>query len=148
MQNPLHPSVPRRGSIVRRLCLALFLLELVSRSATAQWLHYPSPGIPRLPDGRPNLSAPTPRSPDGRPDLYGIWEREGAHQVAIASVKPEDVILTPEGEALQGQRKGSYWCLPEPLPQRTCGASIQNPYSQTNGGDSLRGPDHVSPNLH
>ena len=53
--------------------MLLFLVGLVSRSATAQWLHYPSPGIPRTPDGKPNLSAPTPRSPDGKPDLSGIW---------------------------------------------------------------------------
>ncbi len=39
----------------------------------AQWFHYPTPGVPRLPDGKPNLSAPTPRKPDGKPDLSGIW---------------------------------------------------------------------------
>src|SRR5437667_1489741 len=39
----------------------------------AQWLHYPTPGIPRLPDGKPNLSAPAPKTPDGKPDFSGIW---------------------------------------------------------------------------
>ena len=28
---------------------------------TAQWLNYPTPGIPRTPDGKPNLAAPAPR---------------------------------------------------------------------------------------
>ncbi len=28
----------------------------------AQWLNYPTPGIPRTPDGRPNLSAPAPKT--------------------------------------------------------------------------------------
>jgi len=42
----------------------------------AQWLHYPTPGIPRTPDGKPNLSAPAPRTADGKPDLSGIWEME------------------------------------------------------------------------
>ena len=32
----------------------------------AQWLNYPTPGIPRLPDGKPNLSAPAPRAPPRR----------------------------------------------------------------------------------
>jgi hypothetical protein len=39
----------------------------------AQWINYPTPGIPRTPDGKPNLSAPAPRSADGKPDLSGLW---------------------------------------------------------------------------
>jgi len=45
-------------------------------SLSAQWLHYPTPGIPRTPDGKPNLSAPAPKTPDGKPDLSGIWNIE------------------------------------------------------------------------
>jgi len=43
-------------------------------SLTAQWLKYPTAGIPRTPNGKPNLSAPAPRTADGKPDLSGIWE--------------------------------------------------------------------------
>jgi len=46
---------------------------LMSAPLSAQWLNYPTPGIPRLPDGKPNLAAPAPRTPDGKPDLSGIW---------------------------------------------------------------------------
>jgi hypothetical protein len=42
----------------------------------AQWLDYPTPNIPKTPDGKPNLSAPTPRTSDGKPDLSGLWEME------------------------------------------------------------------------
>jgi hypothetical protein len=42
----------------------------------AQWLHYPTAGIPRTPDGKPNLSAPPPRTADGKPDFSGTWEME------------------------------------------------------------------------
>jgi len=38
-----------------------------------QWLDYPTANIPRLPDGRPNLSAPAPRLPDGKVDISGLW---------------------------------------------------------------------------
>ena len=38
-----------------------------------QWLRYPTEGIPRKPDGKPDLTAPAPRLPDGHPDLSGIW---------------------------------------------------------------------------
>src|SRR5262245_20729065 len=46
----------------------------VSVSASGQWLHYPTPGVPRTKDGKPNLTAPTPRLADGKPDLSGIWQ--------------------------------------------------------------------------
>jgi len=44
--------------------------------AAGQWLNYPTPGIPRTPDGKPNLSAPAPRNADGKPDFSGLWEIE------------------------------------------------------------------------
>jgi hypothetical protein len=39
-----------------------------------QWPNYPTPGVPKMPDGKPNLSGPVPRTADGHPDLTGIWE--------------------------------------------------------------------------
>jgi hypothetical protein len=46
----------------------------VCTSAHAQWLKYPTQGVPRTADGKPNLSAPAPRTADGKPDLSGIWQ--------------------------------------------------------------------------
>ena len=45
----------------------------VSPVLTAQWVLQPSTGIPRTPDGKPNLNAPAPRTADGKPDLSGVW---------------------------------------------------------------------------
>lgn len=47
----------------------------------AQWISYPTEGVPRTADGKPNLSAACPRAADGKPDLSGVWimptKREG-----------------------------------------------------------------------
>ena len=52
---------------------SLILCALLSTGAYAQWLNYPTPGTPRTPDGKPNLTAPAPRAADGKPDLSGVW---------------------------------------------------------------------------
>jgi len=54
----------------------VFLFALLSAGADAQWLNFPTPGTPRLPDGKPNLAAPVPRAADGKPDLSGVWMHE------------------------------------------------------------------------
>jgi hypothetical protein len=51
-------------------------LAAVVMPLSAQWIHYPSAGLPRTPDGKPNLNAPAPRTADGHPDLSGIWDIE------------------------------------------------------------------------
>src|SRR6266576_2773388 len=58
---------------MKSIALALVLLPV---SVSAQWLNHPTVGVPRTPDGRPNLNAPTPRAADGKPDLSGLWVNE------------------------------------------------------------------------
>ena len=52
---------------------AVIVLTCPPRTASAQWLHYPTADVPRTADGKPNLSAPAPRLPGGTPDFSGIW---------------------------------------------------------------------------
>ena len=49
------------GAMIKRVgsCLAALLLTMAP--LTAQWLNYPTLGIPRTADGKPDLSAPTPK---------------------------------------------------------------------------------------
>jgi hypothetical protein len=57
----------------RRALVAAVLAGLCAAPAAAQWLDYPTPGLPRTADGAPDLSAPAPRTAEGQPDLSGVW---------------------------------------------------------------------------
>ena len=56
--------------------LGLGTLIVLAAPLAAQWLHYPTPGIPRTPGGKPNLVAPAPRAANGKPDFTGLWEKQ------------------------------------------------------------------------
>ena len=61
--------------------------------AGAQWLNYPTPGIPRLANGAPDLKAVAPRTADGKPDFSGMW---------FANVPPRDYCR--EKDCIQEER--------------------------------------------
>jgi hypothetical protein len=100
----------------------------------AQWVNYPTPGIPRTRDGKPNLSAPAPRTSNGTPDVSGLWQVEptpmaemtrlfgdlsafsvpgddisqfSKYAISVfADLKPEEAPLRPETAAILRQRSG------------------------------------------
>jgi hypothetical protein len=61
------------------ICIFAALI-FASATGIAQWLRYPTDGIPRKADGKPDLTAPAPRLPDGKPDLSGLWHAAQARQ--------------------------------------------------------------------
>ena len=86
-----------------RLAAATVLL-LASVPLAAQWLHYPTPGMPRTPEGKPNLSAAAPKMPDGKPDLSGIWAAADNKYLQNLAADGIEVPFQPWAEKLYKER--------------------------------------------
>jgi hypothetical protein len=115
----------RMGRGFRSAATTLILFaSVLAAEASAQWLNYPTPGVPRMADGKPNLGAPAPRTADGKLDLSGVWRGPGAGSYdrnVARDLKPGDV--QPWAEALYQQRVRNMGkesprasCLPDPFP--------------------------------
>jgi hypothetical protein len=65
-----------RTVVLQSLAFGLLLGPL-----NGQWVNYPTAGVPRTRDGKPDLAAACPRTADGKPDFSGLWvmqtKREG-----------------------------------------------------------------------
>jgi hypothetical protein len=85
----------------------LMLVCTLSASLSAQWLKHPTPGIPRLPDGKPNLAAPAPRTRSGKPDLSGIWSVNGMGS-AFNIIGGHDTEMLPWAKPVYEQRLADY----------------------------------------
>jgi hypothetical protein len=105
--------------ITAALTLTVFVAPLAG-----QWLHHRTFGIPRTPDGKPDLTAPAPRTADGKPDLTGLWDMITDSAIGNISLrnagdlKPADVqpwaqaLLQKRAEDF-GRDNPRYRCVPE-----------------------------------
>ncbi|NOT26749.1 MAG: hypothetical protein HOP16_11670 [Acidobacteria bacterium] len=105
---------------------SLAAILLSSETLTAQWLDYPTPGVPRLADGSPNLTAPAPRTADGMPDLSGIW-------------RPERNQKCPPDGCPDNQMSEQFldlgWGLPGGLPYQPWAAALVKARTDQSGKD-------------
>lgn len=102
----------------RLLVCSAFLFA--TTAVHAQWLNLPTPGLPRLPDGKPDLTAPAPRTPDGKPDFSGLWNNDAgdrynnniAADLAVSDVAPWAHALFVKRQLEFGKDSMETQCLP------------------------------------
>jgi hypothetical protein len=101
---------------------------LFAFTASAQWIDYPTKGIPRTRDGRPNMTAPAPHVRDGKPDLSGMWDPD----YTPPAVPPGVVVTTSLGPffSLQSRRPNA-----APIPMTPWAEAIFKERDRTFGVD-------------
>jgi hypothetical protein len=110
---------------VKKTGLCIVLLAALSLPLAAQW-NVMDKGIPRLPNGKANMSAPAPRRADGKPDLTGVWIADPPKlRDATIGLKPGEVTMTAWGQKTFDERKNGDMsatdpdanCLPQGVPK-------------------------------
>jgi hypothetical protein len=104
--------------------ITMFVATSVTLSA--QWLKYPTPGVPRLANGKPNLTAPAPRTADGKPDLSGMWDIE--HNRPCPAIGCADMEVGQEFVNIG-------WGLKDGLPYQPWAADVRKKRMEENGKD-------------
>src|SRR5580765_2360444 len=103
---------------------------LMAPSLLAQWPSYPSSGVPRSADGKPNLTAQAPRTADGKPDLSGVWNYAGV--LGLRGGPPDP----PPGTPVQA----TFWNIEagfkEGLPFQPWAAELLKQRMSTNSKDN------------
>ena len=113
---------------VRLVLIGLVIAWAGTGITEAQWDPYPWKNMPRTPDGKVNLEAPTQRTSDGKPDLSGFWMPQAAVRYLLnlaSDMKPEEIPLQPWAAQVykerienNGKDHPGVRCLPSGIPEK------------------------------
>ncbi len=119
------------GLVFARSVPIVFLISLLaSTQLSAQWLHNPTKGVPRV-AGKVNMKAPAPRLAAGKPDLSGIWISDrtpvGGDSPSSADTLPTSRQMQSLGVDLPGGLPYQPW-LAKLVKQRKDNLAIDDPH--------------------
>ena len=130
----------RIKGFVRRVAVTLVILHVpfASDRLAAQWLNYPSVGVPRKADGKVDMTAPAPRMANGKPDLSGVWMTAEPNRPAKAGAEVRDEPGDSKNITASRQMKDIGVDLPGGLPyqpwlipivkERTANEALDDPH--------------------
>jgi len=101
----------------KALAAAAMLVAFAPAGLFAQWPAYPTAGVPKNADGKPNLAGPVPRTADGKPDLSGIWQYmrppmpPGTPAAAAPPAAPAPATSQPPDLVPLSVRLSQFWNL-------------------------------------
>jgi hypothetical protein len=123
-----------RVATVGAIAFLSAFLALAPAPVSAQWLHYPTAGVPKTKDGKPNLTAPAPHAPDGKPDLSGMWITAGKPLPCGKEIRGDDGECA-EKTPLTYQAVNIADGLPGGLPYQPWAAALVNQRRAGRGKD-------------
>ncbi len=96
-------GIRRRYVALVNIAFVILGTPFASTHLAAQWLKYPTAGVPRKADGKVDMSAPAPRLADGKPDFSGIWTTgEPFDRRALGLSSPKDLAAPKGPQAFKG----------------------------------------------
>ena len=115
-------------SAARSFLLSLMIAWVGPTATFAQWEPFAWKNVPRTPDGKVDLNAPSRRAVDGKPDLSGFWMPTDNVKYLLnlaADLKPEDIPFQPwaagvykERIETNGKDHPGVRCLPSGIPEK------------------------------
>jgi hypothetical protein len=124
-----------RSTLVTVALVVLGATTFTSELA-AQWVNYPTAGVPRKADGKVDMTAPAPRLANGKPDLSGVWmtgdsnRRPGA-QATDEPGDPRNISSSRQmrdiGVDVPGGLPYQPWVVPI-VKERTANDAIDDPH--------------------